>query len=273
MAESPQFLAELRVSEKFNAADAEVVFKSSDNVLFHIHRSNLMACTEGFSPPETSTFNEIVTLTEPTATLELLFAFIYPQPLPDLGGLDFDILAALAEAAEKYRVFAAMNLCTIHMGNHLKDHPEEILIHGLKHGIRKLVARTAPLLLDSPLEYLLPHLPDRFLIPWVRYHTHWTRIWMSTISNTLSIASMAKVECTCCNKLPHDYVLDAMAKLSSRLSALQNLDIIFPPHTPICCSDTRILLEAWRDTFRAEIIKIPTFADLAFPLDAVPADR
>ncbi|KAG6828852.1 hypothetical protein H0H87_000603 [Tephrocybe sp. NHM501043] len=160
----------------------------------------------------------------------------------------------------------------VYTRNHLKDHPAEILVHGLKHGIRKLVARTAPLLLHSPLEYLLPHLPDRFLIPWVRYRTHWTRVWMSTISSALSTASMAKVKCTSCNQLPHDYSLDAMAILSSRLSALQNLDIIFPPHTPICCSDTLILLEALRDTLRAEIITIPTFEDLAFPLDAVPAD-
>jgi len=58
---------------------------------------------------------EVVQLTENSATLELLFQFCYPERHPDLNGLAFDTLAELAEAAEKYKVFSAISLCKIGM--------------------------------------------------------------------------------------------------------------------------------------------------------------
>jgi hypothetical protein len=48
-------------------------------------------------------------------TLELLFQFCYPDHRPDVEALEFDALALLAEAAEKYQVFPAMNVCKIYM--------------------------------------------------------------------------------------------------------------------------------------------------------------
>lgn len=95
--------------------DAEITFQSSDNVLFKIHATNLKARTAGFSPPECSTFHEVVSLSETSSTLELLFKFIYPVIQPDLQSVEFDVLANLAEAAEKYQVFSAMSLCRFYM--------------------------------------------------------------------------------------------------------------------------------------------------------------
>ncbi|KAJ7089491.1 hypothetical protein C8R43DRAFT_1050590 [Mycena crocata] len=46
------------LSAKFNSPDADVTFKSSDGVLFRIHRKNLEVCTEGFPPPEISASSE-----------------------------------------------------------------------------------------------------------------------------------------------------------------------------------------------------------------------
>ena len=48
-------------------------------------------------------------------TLELLFQFCYPNHRPDVEELEFDDLALLAEAAEKYQVIPAMNICKIIM--------------------------------------------------------------------------------------------------------------------------------------------------------------
>lgn len=62
-----------------------------------------------------SSLDEIVDLTEKASTLELLFQYMYRQPQPDLTEVPFENLAALAEAAEKYRVFAAMEVCKVHM--------------------------------------------------------------------------------------------------------------------------------------------------------------
>ncbi|KAG5651576.1 hypothetical protein H0H81_008159 [Sphagnurus paluster] len=86
-----------------------------DDVLFHIHRRNLETNTAAFPPAEFETKGEIVELEENAATLELLFQFIYPQHHPHLDTTPFEVLAPLAEAAEKYEVYAAMNICRVRM--------------------------------------------------------------------------------------------------------------------------------------------------------------
>ena len=98
------------------ADDADVTFRSCDGTLFKIHRKNLEIHSEGLSPPpDMSSHDEIVSLTENGDTLDRLFQFIYPQRQPDLAEIDFKQLAELAEAAEKYQVFAAMTVCNIYM--------------------------------------------------------------------------------------------------------------------------------------------------------------
>ncbi|KAG6847925.1 hypothetical protein H0H93_004853 [Arthromyces matolae] len=208
--------SEPSISPNFQALDAEITFKSSDGILFHIHKANLVACSESFTPPENSTFDEIVPLTEDSATLELLFQFIYPQPNPDLDQLKFEELALLAEAAEKYRVFPAMNLCAICMErpDHLKAHAEEILQHALKHNIRTLASRAALLLLDRPLDGFVQILPYHVVIPW-------------NPSVAVSIPS-------CCPTAARNLV----AKLTTEVSliptfadfALSNNEEVIPPH-------------------------------------------
>jgi hypothetical protein len=107
------------VSQRFpavNFADADVTFKSSDGVLFHVHRKNLEVCTEGFPPAEISvTAGEVSDLLETAETLDLLFQFMYPKRHPALDTTPFEILHPLAEAAEKYQVFPAMNICHIRL--------------------------------------------------------------------------------------------------------------------------------------------------------------
>lgn len=55
---------------------------------------------------------EVVALTETASTLEVLFGFLYPRMRKsDISGLSFEDLLLLAEAAEKYQVFLAMDMC------------------------------------------------------------------------------------------------------------------------------------------------------------------
>ncbi|KAG5637535.1 hypothetical protein H0H81_004231 [Sphagnurus paluster] len=98
-----------------NAIDADVKFLSADLVLFHIHRRNLEFHSGAFPPAEISTQGEIVPLTENAATLELLFQFVYAQRYPRLNDIPFGELSLLAEAAEKYEVYAAINICSVRM--------------------------------------------------------------------------------------------------------------------------------------------------------------
>ena len=98
------------------AADADLTFRSRDGILFKVHRNNLAAHSEGFSPPPgTTSQDEFVALLENGDTLDLLFQFMSPQRQPDLAGIMFMKLAELAEAAEKYQVFSAMTVCNIYM--------------------------------------------------------------------------------------------------------------------------------------------------------------
>jgi len=97
--------------------DADIIFRSADNVLFHIHSTNLSATTGGF--PKAAEFpprsDEYVHLTENASTLELLFQFIYPQRQPAVDKLEFTDLASLSEAVEKYQVYPAMQICMVSM--------------------------------------------------------------------------------------------------------------------------------------------------------------
>jgi hypothetical protein len=96
-----------------SALNSDVTFLSSDDVLFRIHKLNLTVSAGGFAPPEFETRGEFIHLAESALTLELLFQFCYPDRHPDVEMLEFSEFAILAEAAEKYQVFSAMNVCKI----------------------------------------------------------------------------------------------------------------------------------------------------------------
>ena len=57
----------------------------------------------------------VIQLPEKSVILDLLFQFCYPERHPELNDLAFDILAELAEAAEKYKMFSAISICRISM--------------------------------------------------------------------------------------------------------------------------------------------------------------
>jgi hypothetical protein len=97
------------------ATHSDIVIQSSDGVLFRVHKSNLALSSAGFAPSEFETLDKIVELTETSTTLNLLLKFCYPDRHPDLKTLKFDVLAPLAEAAQKYEVYSAMNVCKIWM--------------------------------------------------------------------------------------------------------------------------------------------------------------
>ena len=98
-----------------NAADSDITVSSSDGVLFRVHKQNLSTHSEVIPEGDFSTNEEIVPLTETSETLELLFQYMYRQPQPDITDLPFEQLSMLAEAAEKYRVFSAMEICRVLM--------------------------------------------------------------------------------------------------------------------------------------------------------------
>ena len=89
-------------------------------MVFHLHRKNLELYTDGEFPgvhdsADGSTEEEqILRLDEPSSILEIVFQFMYPRrqlSLKGLKSLGFQTISAVADAVEKYKVFAAMTLC------------------------------------------------------------------------------------------------------------------------------------------------------------------
>lgn len=98
-----------------NALDADLTIQAADGVELRVHRKYLAATTGAFPGAEFETNGEITHLTETSNVLGILFEFVYPRKHPDLREVDFETVAAVAEAAEKYEVFAAMNICQLRM--------------------------------------------------------------------------------------------------------------------------------------------------------------
>ncbi|KAJ7084600.1 hypothetical protein B0H15DRAFT_848272 [Mycena belliarum] len=241
-----------RLSEIFDAPDAEVTFQSCDGMLFGIHRLNLQINTEGFAAPEFSTAGEIVALTESSATLELLFQFIYPRRHPVLDDIPFDHLAALAEAAEKYQVFAAMSVCRLHMRDVLPDHAPEVLTYAAKHDYATLVHAAAPFTFDVPLASVVAMLPQHLILPWVRYHDAWNALLNAAISEYQG------AHCAQCRFWRAQRPAIAQ-QFGHALRSLRRLDEIFADRgekPPTCCEDAKLL---WRTEIEQGMKAIPSF--------------
>ena len=98
-----------------DSAIADVSFRSADGKIFHVQRKYLEVNTGGFPSAEFNTQGELAHLTESSAVLETVFRFTYPIIQPDLEDVGFEFIAAVAEAAEKYEVFSAMNFCRLRL--------------------------------------------------------------------------------------------------------------------------------------------------------------
>ncbi|KAF8159394.1 hypothetical protein B0H34DRAFT_401999 [Crassisporium funariophilum] len=174
-----------RTSELFNDLSSDLVFKSSNNVLFYINRKHFESTTAGFAVPEliSADTSDPVHLSEPSSTLELLFQFIQPcseangyrQPL--VVDMDHKTLFAVAEAAEKYIVFGAMNICITRMYQVYEQYPIEVLNHCAKHGYQSLADKAAVKTIPLPHDQIAlglthPGLTSRWLI----YHSHWVKV-------------------------------------------------------------------------------------------------
>jgi hypothetical protein len=119
---------DIKTSERFpDSPKSDIILKSCDNTLFYVHIRNLSACSQVFADANdcvtggnggggsSPSSRETVEMTETAQTLELLLQFIYPQPQPNLSDLDFEVLYPLAEAAEKWKIYAAMTPCSIYI--------------------------------------------------------------------------------------------------------------------------------------------------------------
>ncbi|KAI0630428.1 hypothetical protein C8Q77DRAFT_1033883, partial [Trametes polyzona] len=96
------------VSPLFNRDDADVIFRSSDRVVFRLHKRVLTLASPFFEDmfalpdgPVQATAPQTVDVPESAAVLEDLFQFLYPMKPPRVVP-DLDHLWTLLKAAQKY---------------------------------------------------------------------------------------------------------------------------------------------------------------------------
>ncbi|KDR82813.1 hypothetical protein GALMADRAFT_112866 [Galerina marginata CBS 339.88] len=165
------------MTERFNSGNADIKFRSIDGIEFDLHRALLQAHAGAFPGPEIDTQGEIVQLTEPATVLQVLFDFIYPKRHSDLEDKDFEFMAALAEAVEKYEVYSLMPLCNARLRTFLPRHAENILIHAVKHDYPKIINEVLPYLPRSSFVSILERLPPCYMLAWARYVEAWARVF------------------------------------------------------------------------------------------------
>ncbi|KAF6741714.1 hypothetical protein DFP72DRAFT_941909 [Ephemerocybe angulata] len=163
-------------------SDTDIVFVSSDGIRYGIHSKNLETNTGGFPPVQSGglSVSEPVHLAEPSSVLDLLFPFIYPERQPEIEDMSFKAVIELAEAAEKYQVYSAMlacRMCLRYAGDFVKDHPVEIALFAAKHDYPELLKLTAPFAVSLPLFTVIPLLPERLVLPWIKYQETWMDVY------------------------------------------------------------------------------------------------
>jgi len=159
--------------------------RSADGFVFQLHSVVLGVTTGAF--PGLDAEGEMVQLTEPANVLEILFAFLYPKRHPDLYGESFERLIAVAEAAGKYEVPSAADVCNerllyvfldsssffllehifAYYRNFLPRHAPEIFVHAIEHDYPRLVSATLPHFPRTSFIPILHGLPSSYTVPWV----------------------------------------------------------------------------------------------------------
>ncbi|RDB23084.1 hypothetical protein Hypma_009896 [Hypsizygus marmoreus] len=164
-------------SKEFCFANADITFKSSDDVLFGVHKAQLEATTGGFVSTELHSKDEVVPLPESSAVLEWLFRFIYPKLRQKLDAdLQFEMLDELSEAAEKYEVYNAMDACETRMSETLPNHADRIIHYAIKHNYSAMVDAAAEALLRQPVGQAMKKLPQNLFLAWALYHDQWSNL-------------------------------------------------------------------------------------------------
>ncbi|KAJ7646071.1 hypothetical protein DFH06DRAFT_1300846 [Mycena polygramma] len=171
-------MATTQMSERFCAPDADVTVSSSDGVIFKLHRKHLEVHSDVFADAASATLpengkDEVVQLSETSAVLEVLFQYMYRQPQPNLQLVEFATFAGVAEAAEKYVVYAALPAVMIRMTAWTIQHPLEVLDYAARHSHKQLANEAARVAIGRPLTEAVSILAHDTLIKWVAFHHTW----------------------------------------------------------------------------------------------------
>ncbi|KAF8887201.1 hypothetical protein CPB85DRAFT_1258350 [Mucidula mucida] len=119
---------------EFSASDADVSVRSSDGVIFKLHRNNILAHTTVIPLPEGGDPG-IADFSEPSKVLEIAFKFF---------ALDYATLEAVGYIAHKYQLANLMASCdTCLQLKFMTSHPLNLLTYALAHWDKDMTNKVA----------------------------------------------------------------------------------------------------------------------------------
>jgi len=231
------------VNTKFSFQDSDVEVRSTDGFIFQLHRVVLGVTTGAFPVSDIDTGGEMVELTEPANVLEILFAFLYPKAHPDLHGVSYEILVAVAKAAGKYDIFSAVNVCNERLMKFLPQYAPEILIHAVKHDYPRLISATLPHFARAPFLPVLEKLPPSYMVLWARYHEAWKMVFKESV---LYIKNLRESGNTVCHSSSHHSPGQSICKvcaasLNVLIAHLEEIDAWSTLHDTLRSPNTKYL--------------------------------
>ncbi|KAJ3898055.1 hypothetical protein F5879DRAFT_657486 [Lentinula edodes] len=255
-------LSEERISEIFRSADADIVIRSFDNVIFQMHQCNLECVADRFLQDDETSEDWLLSLPESGAVLEVLFRFVYPRPLPDLEKLEFEELLLVAEAAEKYRFFSAKYACQLALRKYCSSHSMQILRFACKHHVYSLITHLPQsFLIDTPLMEVSEILPSHVHQFWGGYREHWLELLHDVMLR--SIPSQIFDHDTSCEgvNVPSSKIVLQIVRDVDRPSSLLSprLDQIFEKRFLHACGCCRRFLSEWKNVIKTEVAGMPPF--------------
>ncbi|TFK70765.1 hypothetical protein BDN72DRAFT_896213 [Pluteus cervinus] len=129
----------------------DVVIKTSDAQYFGTHLQNLESHADGFPPASLGKRKRVnhMDIEEDSEVTSLMLHLMHKQPQPDLRQTPISILVRLAEAAEKYLIYSAMNICRVVLNTRTSEAPLGILAYAIKHGYHEVADVAGPLSLGE----------------------------------------------------------------------------------------------------------------------------
>ncbi|KZT69445.1 hypothetical protein DAEQUDRAFT_726752 [Daedalea quercina L-15889] len=239
--------------------DGDVVMRSCDGVHLKVHKLILHMHSEVFPGEGITSSDDIVHLTEDSSTLELLFQYMYGQPQPDLHSVDFKQLANLAEAAEKYRVSPAMEICKMFMRDSASSWPINILGYAVRHGYKDLCMEVAPKTLGISAEHALIGLGPTYFVSWTLYRDHWVQASLDAHrpppSGILHKGGIQECE------LWDPFALSVINDIGRDIEVLMQISQVFERnHEKLQdCWHCRLRAQVWQEEIRRRIAGLPTF--------------
>ncbi|EIW80287.1 hypothetical protein CONPUDRAFT_125015 [Coniophora puteana RWD-64-598 SS2] len=143
-------MASLRVANApFNASGADIVFRTSDDVDFKLHRVILAMASTVFKdmlglpqPPSSNKSLPVVPVSESSSVLKPLLLFCYPTAPPDIDTLNDARL--ILDAAVKYDITCVQKAMAVHVSSQrfMEDNPVGVYCIACRYGWEQ-VARSA----------------------------------------------------------------------------------------------------------------------------------